>query len=206
MYDANAFVISAAVATVPQVSGAEVGKEILIVAGPNGAGKTTFARDFLNTLSPGLPYVNADHIAAGLPPEASSQADFQAGRLMLAELDRLAAEGRSFAFETTLSGRGYLRRIRQWRSDGYHVTLLFRSLPSADEAVERVRLRVSQGGHDVPEDVVRRHFEVGLRNFRELYSEAVDAWVLYDGLQSTPVPTDRSEDLDASLVGIISQR
>lgn len=105
-----------------------------------------------------------------------------------------------------LSGRGYLRRIRQWRSDGYRVTLLFRSLPSADEAVERVRLRVSQGGHDVPEDLIRRRFELGLRNLRELYSEEVDAWVLYDGLQSTPVPTGRSEDLDASVIGIISQR
>lgn len=186
------------------MSGAEVGKEILIIAGPNGAGKTTFARRYLKLGTPGMPFVNADSIAAGLRSEAALNANFQAGRLMLAELDRLAGDGRSFAFETTLSGRGYLRRVRQWRSDGYHVTLLFRSLPSADEAVERVRLRVSQGGHDVPEDVVRRRFEAGLWNFRELYSKEADAWVLYDGLQSTPVPTGRSEDLDASVIGIVS--
>lgn len=188
------------------MSDAEAGKEILIVAGPNGAGKTTFAHDFLDTLSPGTPFVNADSIVAGLSADASSNTEFHAGRLMLAELDRLAEEGRSFAFETTLSGRGYLRRIRQWRREGYRVTLLFRSLPSADEAVERVRLRVSQGGHDVPEDVVRKRFELGLRNFRELYTEEVDAWLLYDGLQSTPVPTGRSEDLDASVIDIVSQR
>lgn len=190
----------------PQVSDPGSGKEILIIAGPNGAGKTTFARRYLKLGKPDMPFVNADSIAAGLPSDASSNTEFHAGRLMLAELDRLAGEGRSFAFETTLSGRGYLRRIRQWRSDGYRVLLMFRFLPSADEAIERVRLRASQGGHDVPEDRVRRRFEAGMRNFRELYSKEVDAWVLYDGLQFTPVATGRSEDLDASLIGIISQR
>jgi len=174
------------------------GKEILIIAGPNGAGKTTFADEHLGLSARGMPFVNVDSIAAGLPSESFSNADYQAARLMLAELDRLAADSRSFAFETTLSGRGYLRRIKQWRNDGYRVTLLFLSLPSADEAVGRVRLRASQGGHDVPEDDVRRRFEAGLRNFWNLYSGVVDSWVLYDGLHFSPAPIDRSDDLAAS--------
>lgn len=180
-------------------------KEVLIIAGPNGAGKTTFAHTYLELSERRMPFVNADSIAPDLPSGTALHADYRAGRLMLAELDRLAAEGRSFAFETTLSGRAYLRRIRQWRNDGYQVTLLFRSLPSADDAVERVRLRASQGGHDVPEDVVRQRFEKGLRNFRELYREAVDEWILFDGLHFDPVPIGRSTDLATHAISTAPQ-
>ena len=180
-------------------------KEVLIIAGPNGAGKTTFARKYLELLTLSMPFVNADSIAADLPSGTAVLSDYRAARLMLAELDRLATEGRSFAFETTLSGRGYLRRIRQWRNDGYRVTLLFRSLPSADDAVERVRLRATQGGHDVPEELVRHRFEKGLRNFRELYREAVDEWVEFDGLHFTPVPIGRSADLATHAISTAPQ-
>ncbi|MCY4663294.1 MAG: hypothetical protein OXC00_01365 [Acidimicrobiaceae bacterium] len=83
---------------------------------------------------------------------------------MLEEIDRLAAAGRSFAFETTLAGRGYLRRIEQWRSLGYRVTLIFRSLQSPDQAIARVRRRVAEGGHSIPEDVIRRRFDAGIDN------------------------------------------
>ena len=131
-------------------------KEIVIIAGPNGAGKTTFAFRYLRVQALGLPFVNADLIAAGLAPLGGRNADVAAGRLMLAEIDGLAAEGHSFAFETTLAGRGYLRRIDQWRRDSYRVTLLFLSLRSPEDAIERVRQRVGQGGHHVPDDVVRR--------------------------------------------------
>lgn len=180
-------------------------KEILIVAGPNGAGKTTFAHMYLELSARRMPFVNADGIAPDLPSGTALHADYRAGRLMLAGLDRLAAEGRSFAFETTLSGRGYLRRIRQWRDHGYDVTLLFRSLPSAEDAVERVSLRASQGGHEVPDDVVRQRFEKGLRNFRELYREAVDEWMLFDGLHFSPVPIARGTDLATHVISTAPQ-
>lgn len=161
--------------------------EILIVAGPNGAGKTTFALTYLRVEARGLPFLNADMIAAGLAPFGSRHSDIQAGRLMLAEIDRLAAEGRSFAFETTLSGRGYLRRIDEWRRDGYLVTLLFLSLPSPEDAIRRVRRRVEQGGHHIPEDVIRRRFHSGIDNFRNVYAERVDSWVLLDNTGKAPV-------------------
>ena len=171
-------------------------KEILIVAGPNGAGKTTFARDHLNLGARGLTYLNADIIAAGLSPGEPALADLQAGRQMLAELDRLTGDGESFAFETTLAGRGYLRRIRHWRADGYHVTLLFLWLPSEERAIARVRRRVSLGGHHVPNDVVRRRYHAGLENFWNLYASAVDEWELWDSQGKRPRMIERSGNLD----------
>jgi len=155
-------------------------QEILIVAGPNGAGKTTFARNHLDLDARGLTYLNADVIAERLSPGAPELADVQAGRQMLAEMDRLAADGRSFAFETTLSGRGYLRRIQQWRADGYHVTLMFLRLPSVDLALSRVRERVALGGHDVPARDIHRRYHRGIANFRREYAPAVDDWLLFD--------------------------
>ena len=170
-------------------------KEILIVAGHNGAGKTTFARDHHGLEARGLPYLNADLIAEKLSPAEPALADMQAGRQMLTELDRLAGEGRSFTFETTLSGRGYLRRIRRWRNDGYYVTLLFLSLPTDGDAIVRVRRRVSLGGHHVPDDVVSRRYHAGLKNFRDLYAPAVDVWELWDNQEEQPLMIERSSSL-----------
>ena len=134
-------------------------KQIFVIAGPNGAGKTTFAMSHLPSEVPGLHFVNADLIAAGLSPlDRGTGVEAAAGRLMLAEINRLAAQGRSFAFETTLAGRSYLRRIDLWRRDGYRVVLVFLSLGSPEDAVRRVAERVRQGGHPVPEDVIRRRF------------------------------------------------
>jgi predicted ABC-type ATPase len=99
----------------------------------------------------------------------------------------------NFAFETTLSGLGYLRRIREWRLAGYHVSLFFLSLPSADLAIARVAERVRQGGHAIPEDVVRRRFIAGKRNFDQSYQDAVDVWALYDNAGDEPVLLEWSE-------------
>jgi len=121
-------------------------KKIVIIAGPNGAGKTTFAREFLPFEADCPTFVNADLIAAGIAPFQPETVAFRAGRLMLQELAHHTAEGRSFAFETTLSGRTYAPMIDAWRASGYTVKLIFLSLVSADEAVARVANRVRQGG------------------------------------------------------------
>ena len=105
---------------------------------------------------------------------------------MLEEIDECVLAGESFAFETTLSGLSYLRKIKQWKQLGYEVKLWFLALPSADVAVSRVEIRVSQGGHNIPEHVIRRRFKAGLDNFRNLYSEAVDSWVVYDSFVHPP--------------------
>lgn len=163
------------------------GKKIIIIAGPNGAGKTTFARSFL-PMEAHLPrFINADLIAAGLAPFAPETAAIRAGRLMLEEIEHCTRRGQSFAFETTLSGLSYLRHIKRWRAQGYRVSLYFLSLPDAETAIARVASRVRQGGHNIPESVIRRRFVAGLENFRRHYVSLVDVWALYDNTSDEPV-------------------
>ena len=169
-------------------------KKIIIIAGPNGAGKTTFARSFLPQEAQCPRFINADLIAAGLSPFAPEVAAIQAGRLMLTEIAACAKRGGSFAFETTLSGLSYLRHIRQWRSEGYHVSLFFLSLPNAEAAIARVAERVRQGGHDVPESVIRRRFAAGLINLERAYKSAVDTWAVFDNAGATPIVVEWSEN------------
>lgn len=154
-------------------------KRIVIIAGPNGAGKTTFAREFLPIDANCPNFVNADLIAAGLSPFVPDMAAFKAGRLMLETIADYAKRGENFSFETTLSGLTYAQMIPTWRSSGYVVKLIFLSLPDVGMAIERVANRVIQGGHNVPEDVIRRRFAHGIRNF-ERYKTLVDSWQLYD--------------------------
>ena len=160
--------------------------KIVIIAGPNGAGKTTFAREFLPNEGNCPTFINADLIAAGISPFAPESVSIRAGRLMLDEIDDRVRNRKSFAFETTLSGRSYLHKIRQWQELGYHVKLLFLSLPNADVAIARVAARVSQGGHNIPENIIRRRFDSGLKNFDTMYKQQVDAWMLYDNSVSKP--------------------
>lgn len=168
-------------------------KKIVIIAGPNGAGKTTFAREFLPCEADCPDFINVDLIAEGLSPFEPSRASLRAGRLLLEEIHRRVCAGESFAFETTLSGRNYARQIPRWRKLGYDVKLIFLSLPSADLAVSRVAARVAQGGHAVPEEVVRRRFTSGLRNFEHIYQSLVNSWVLYDNSGATPRLIDEGE-------------
>jgi predicted ABC-type ATPase len=131
-------------------------KRILIIAGPNGAGKTTFAQEFLPGEAGCPHFVNADLIAAGLSPFTPELAAVRAGRIMLDQIHEHVRKGESFAFETTLSGRIYMRLIPRWQAEGYIVKLFFLKLPSPEMAIARVRQRVAAGGHNVPEDVIRR--------------------------------------------------
>lgn len=161
-------------------------KKIVIIAGPNGAGKTTFAREFLPNEA-GCPiFVNADLIAAGLSPFQPELAAVKAGRLMLEQIHGYSRQGASFAFETTLAGRGYARMIHGWQAEGYHVKLFFLALPSAEMAMARVAQRVRQGGHDVPAEVIQRRFAAGRSNFDKLFRDLVDSWALYDNAGDEP--------------------
>lgn len=162
-------------------------RKILIIAGPNGAGKTTFAREFLPKEA-GCPlFVNADLIAAGLSPFAPGSADIRAGRLMIEEIESHVRRRESFAFETTLSGRRYALMIPQWQRMGFTVKLVFLFVGDVKLAIERVRVRVKQGGHDVPEEVIRRRYLAGWRNFQQLYKKLVDSWIVYDNSGEKPI-------------------
>ncbi|GAB4058111.1 zeta toxin family protein [Uliginosibacterium sediminicola] len=171
----------------------ETGRKIVIIAGPNGAGKTTFAREFLPQEAHCPIFINADLIAAGLSPFAPEAVAVKAGRIMLAEMGEKLQAGQSFAFETTLSGLSYARQIPQWQALGYEVKLFFLSLPDVEMAISRVATRVSQGGHNIPEEVIRRRFNAGLRNFHDTYKNLVDDWMLYDNQEKVPRPIDWSE-------------
>ncbi len=172
--------------------------KILIIAGPNGAGKTTFATEFLPNEAGCPEFVNADLIAAGISPFQPERLAFPAGRLMLARIRELVRTGTSFAFETTLSTRAYLRMIPQWRRSGYRVKLYFLALPDPEFAILRVRNRVRMGGHAIPEEVIRRRFHRGGENLRETYLGIVDEWSIYDGSQDPPrlVETGDNRPLD----------
>lgn len=167
--------------------------KVVIIAGPNGAGKTTFAREFLPNEADCPIFINADLIAAGLSPFQPETVAVRAGRIMLEEIRERVRQRQSFAFETTLSGRTYANMIREWQSIGYHVKLIFLSLPSSEMAVARVAARVSQGGHNVPNDVVRRRFGLGLQNLSNLYKGLADAWILYDNSGTVPKLLDWGE-------------
>jgi predicted ABC-type ATPase len=167
-------------------------KKIIIIAGPNGAGKTTFARNFLTAEAQTLRFINADLIAAGLAPFNPESAAIKAGRLMLEEIDECLEAGQSFAFETTLSGLTYLKKIAVWQHLGYQVKLWFLSLPDDDIAVSRVARRVLQGGHNIPEEVIRRRFKAGLENFHDRYIKVVNSWAYYDSSGMHPKLIDWS--------------
>ena len=151
-----------------------------IIAGPNGAGKSTFAGIFLARQPRSTRFINADLIAAGISPFRPEEAALRAGKLMLEEVREAVAAREDFAVETTLSGRGYLRHIRDWQEAGYHVKLLFLQLNNAEMAVRRVAKRVRYGGHSIPVPVIHRRFALGIANFEDTYKSVVDSWSLYD--------------------------
>jgi len=166
-------------------------KKILIIAGPNGAGKTTFAREFLPNEADCPVFVNADLIAAGISPFDPERAAFRAGRIMLEQIHAFSKKGESFAFETTLSGKSYLRMIRNWQQHDYIVKLFFLSLSTPEFAMARVRQRVVEGGHHIPDDVVRRRFYAGMCNFEDKYKAVVDEWSLFDNSGELPILMDK---------------
>ena len=170
---------------------------LYIVAGPNGAGKTTFAREFLPNYVECLEFVNADLIAGGLSPFSPERAAMRAGRLMLERIHFLADRETNFGFETTLSGKGYVRLLKDLKERGYRIHLFFLWVRSIDIALERIAERVAQGGHNVPENVVRRRFYRGLPNFLQIYRPLMDFWALFDNSTDSPsmIAFERSRKL-----------
>lgn len=171
-------------------------KRVLVIAGPNGVGKTAFATEYLPREAAFPRFVNADLIAGGLDP-LGKPLPVPAGRLMLQRLEGLVDSGASFALETTLSGRTPFRWLRDWRRRGYRVTLFYLTLASADLAVARVRTRVQQGGHDVPEAVIRRRFDRSWWNFSNVCRPLADWWAVYDNSELRPRPIETGSAPDA---------
>lgn len=162
----------------------ETASQLVVIAGPNGAGKTTLAPFLLRDKLGLLEYVNADPIALGLSGFDPGSVALQAGRVMLTRLHDLAEQRKIFAFETMLAAKHYARWIKKLRNDGYALQLMFLWLQSPELAVQRVRERVNTGGHNVPEQVIRRRYAAGLRNFSKLYQPLANTWAVYDNSDS----------------------
>ena len=154
--------------------------EILIIAGPNGAGKSTSARAIVRDKLHIGEFVNADVIAQGLAAFDVNSVALEAGRIMLNRLRDLANQRKSFAFETTLAARSYASWIEDLRSTGYQFHLIYLWLAAPEIAVQRVADRVRMGGHDIPEVVIRRRYQLGLKNFFKLYQPISDSWQVLD--------------------------
>lgn len=152
-------------------------KKLYIIAGCNGAGKTTASYTILPEILDCKEFVNADEIAKGISPFRPEKAGIEAGRLMLKRIKKLLESGESFAFETTLSTRSYVQFINRAKQLNYQITCLFFWLNSEELAISRVETRVKEGGHHIPEDVIRRRYKSGLKNFFNLFLNKVDNWL-----------------------------
>lgn len=155
-------------------------KNLYIIAGCNGAGKTTASFTILPEIIECKEFVNADEIAKGLSPFQPEKVSFEAGRIMLKRIKGLLNENESFGFETTLSTKSYKNKILNAKQNGYTVTLLFFWLNNVDLAKERVKTRVKEGGHNIPNKVIERRYIKGIKNLFDIYMDIVDGALIFD--------------------------
>ena len=155
-------------------------KNLYIISGCNGAGKTTASYTILPEIIECKEFVNADEIAKGLSPFQPEKVSFEAGRIMLNRINHLLKEDESFAFETTLATKSYKNKVIKAKEKGYNVTLLFFWLNNIELAIERVKTRVKEGGHNIPENVIKTRYTKGINNLFNIYLPIVDNVMVFD--------------------------
>ena len=155
-------------------------KNLYIIAGCNGAGKTTASFTILPEILDCKEFVNADEIAKGLSPFQPEKVSFEAGRIMLRRINELLESNENFAFETTLATKSYKSKVTEAKSKNYNVTLLFFWLQNVDLAIERVKTRVLEGGHNIELEVIKRRYLNGIKNLFEIYIPIVDEVMIFD--------------------------
>ncbi len=155
-------------------------KKLYIIAGCNGAGKTTASFTILPEILDCKEFVNADEIAKGLSPFQPEKVSFEAGRIMLNRIKDLISANENFAFETTLSTKSYKNTIIEAKEKGYRVTVLFFWLQNIALAKERVKIRVSEGGHNIEPEIIERRFNRGIKNLFDIYLPIVDGALIFD--------------------------
>lgn len=155
-------------------------KDLIVLGGPNGAGKSTAVPTVIPPKLGIVEFVNADEIARGLSPLNPAGSEIAAGRLLIERIHALKDAGKSFGFETTCAGRSHARLLRECRTEGYRITLIFLWLPSPAAALRRVARRVREGGHGIDQAVITRRYRAGLRNLLALYLPLADLALIYD--------------------------
>jgi len=161
-------------------------KNIYIIAGCNGAGKTTASFTILPEILDCKEFVNADEIAKGLSPFQPETVAFEAGRIMLERVEVLLKSNENFAFETTLSTKSYKQKLIRAKENGFKVKLLFFWLPTIEMAVNRVAIRVSEGGHNIPKEVIERRYLRGIENLFKIYLPLCTDWAVFDNSEEIP--------------------
>ncbi|MBZ4042350.1 zeta toxin family protein [Flavobacterium hibisci] len=161
-------------------------KNLYIIAGCNGAGKTTASFTILPEILNCKEFVNADEIAKGLSPFQPEKVSFEAGRIMLNRINDLLLLNENFAFETTLATKSYKSKVIDAKKNNYTVTLLFFWLENVDLAIERVKTRVLEGGHNIQTDVIYRRYKNGVKNLFEIYLSLVDEAMIFDNSYGKP--------------------
>ena len=162
-------------------------KTIYIIAGCNGAGKTTASYTILPEILDCKEFVNADEIAKGLSPFQPEKVAFEAGRIMLDRIETLLKFDQSFAFETTLSTKSYKNKLIAAKKKGFKVKLLFFWLPTIEMAINRVAIRVSEGGHNISKEIIARRYVRGIENFFKIYIPLCDEWAVFDNSDGEPL-------------------
>ena len=159
-------------------------KNLYIISGCNGAGKTTASYTVLPEILNCKEFVNADEIARGLSPFNPSSVAIEAGKLMLQRIEELLKRNETFSIETTLATRSYVNLVKRAQEQGYSIRLLFFWLSTPELAVKRVAERVSKGGHDIPQDIIRRSYVAGINNLFKLFMPIVNYWAIFDNSET----------------------
>lgn len=160
---------------------------VVVLGGVNGSGKTTSSRRLLADRRELSIFVNADEIARGLNVFAPEKVAFEAGEIMLHRLHKLAEERETFSFESTLSGKAYIRFLRDLKASGYRVEIYYFWLETVEFAIRRVAERVQRGGHHIPEETIRQRYPRSTGNFWNHYRSLADAWYIFNNSSSVPV-------------------
>lgn len=161
-------------------------KNLYIISGCNGAGKTTASFTILPEILDCKEFVNADEIAKGLSPFQPEKVAFEAGRIMLHRINELLFDNKVFAFETTLATKSYKSKVKIAQEKGYKVILLFFWLEDVNLAIERVKTRVKEGGHNIEIDVIKRRYINGIVNLFNIYLSIVDEAMIFDNSYGKP--------------------
>ncbi len=171
-----------------------------VIAGPNGAGKTTFALNFLPEIAGCRNFVNADLIAYGISPLDSVSVQYDAGRIFLNEIHKNIDKRIDFAFETTLAGRSQINLLKKLRQDNWQIVLFFLWIPDADFSKDRVRQRVQDGGHDIPDNAIYRRYPRIMYNLTNIYMPLCDKVSCYDNSDQEPVPIYEQTSISENII------